>query len=144
MPNLVFEDWVAYEDLPARLAACDVALGIFGASPKAQMVIPTKVYQAAASGRAVVGAATPARRGIFTPEPDVVAVPAADPAALAAALRRLRDAPELAPRLGAAAGRLLAEDLGPAAQGARMRTVLARTFAGLAPRLEAADPAPRA
>ena len=30
VPDLAFEDWVAYEELPARLAACDVALGIFG------------------------------------------------------------------------------------------------------------------
>lgn len=133
--GVAFEDWVAYEELPARLAACDVALGIFGSSVKARMVIPTKVYQAAAAGRAVVSAETPALREIFTPEADVLTVPDGDPQALAAMLRRLRDTPELAPRIGAAAGRLVAEHLDPAAQGARLRAILGATFPELAPRL---------
>jgi glycosyltransferase involved in cell wall biosynthesis len=129
-----FEEWVAYDQLPARLAACDVALGIFGSTSKAQMVIPTKVYQAAASGRAVVSADTPALREVFTPDEDVLVVRDGDPHALAAMLRRLRDVPELAPRIGQAAGRLLAEHLDPAAQGARLRAILAATFPDLAGR----------
>jgi len=132
--SLRFEDWEAYEQLPARLAACDVALGIFGPTSKARMVIPTKVYQAAAAGRAVVTMDTPALREVFTPEVDVLTVRAGDPRALAAMLRRLRDDPALAPRIGSAAGRLLVEHLDPAAQGARMRTVLAAAFPDLATR----------
>jgi glycosyltransferase involved in cell wall biosynthesis len=131
-PPIAFEDWVAYDELPARLAACDVALGIFGTSVKARMVIPTKVYQAAASGRAVVSADTPALHEIFTPETDVLTVPPGDAPALAAMLQRLRDTPDLAPRIGAAAGRLVAEELGPAAQGDRIRTILRATFPDLA------------
>jgi glycosyltransferase involved in cell wall biosynthesis len=134
VPGLTFEDWVAYEQLPARLAACDVALGIFGTTSKAAMVIPTKVYQAAAAGRAVVTADTPALREVFTPDEDTLVVRAGDPRALAAILRRLRDTPELAPRLGTAASRLLAEHLDAAAQGTRLRAVLATTFPDLAGR----------
>jgi glycosyltransferase involved in cell wall biosynthesis len=137
-----FEDWVPFETLPARLAACDVALGIFGDTPKARMVIPTKVYQAAAAGRAVVTGDSPALRELFTPGAHVVAVPLGDPAALAAALRQLRDAPELGSRLGVAAARLLAARLDPAAQGTRLRDVLAAAFPELAPRLAAADAEP--
>ena len=132
IPWLAFEDWVAYEELPVRLAACDVALGIFGSSAKARMVIPTKVYQAAASGRAVVSADTPALREIFTPDVDVLTVPAGDPAALAAMLCRLRDRPETASRVGDAAGRLIAEHLDARAQGARLRRLLLERFPDLA------------
>jgi glycosyltransferase involved in cell wall biosynthesis len=132
--GLAFEDWVAYEDLPARLADCDVALGIFGTTSKARMVIPTKVYQAAAAGRAVVSADTPALREVFTPGEDVLTVRPGDPAALAAMLRRLRDTPDEAARIGAAAGRLLAEHLDARAQGARLGTILASTFPELASR----------
>jgi glycosyltransferase involved in cell wall biosynthesis len=132
--RLRFEEWVDYDQLPARLAACDVALGIFGSTSKALMVIPTKVYQAAAAGRAVVSSDTPALREVFTPEEDVLTVRDGDPRALAVMLRRLRDTPELAPRIGAAAGRLLAEHLDPAAQGARLRAVLTTTFPDLAGR----------
>ena len=138
-------DWVAYDELPQYLAGCDVALGIFGTTSKARMVIPTKVYQAAACGRAVVTADTPALREVFTPGDDILAVRAGDAGALAAALRRLRDTPELAPRIGAAAGRLLAEHLDADAPGARLATVLAAAFPDLGARFtagEAAAPAP--
>ena len=137
--NLRFEDWEAYEQLPVRLAESDVALGIFGPTAKARMVIPTKVYQAAACGRAVVSADTPALREVFTPETDVLTVRAGDPGALAAMLRRLRDDPALAPRVGEAAGRLLAEHLDAAAQGARVRAVLAAAFPDLAARFAPAS-----
>jgi glycosyltransferase involved in cell wall biosynthesis len=127
-----FEDWVPYERLPGRLAGCDVALGIFGATPKAQLVIPTKVYQAAAAGRAVVTGDSPAVRELFTPEEHLLVVPCGDPAALAAALVRLRDTPALAPRLGAAAARLAAERLDPRVRAARLRAILATAFPDLA------------
>jgi glycosyltransferase involved in cell wall biosynthesis len=143
--NLTFEDWVAYEQLPVRLAACDVALGIFGATAKAKMVIPTKVYQAAAAGRAVVTADTPALREVFTPGEDVLTVRADDPGELAITLRRLRGEPATVARLGAAAGRLLTEHLDARAQGARMRAILSEAFPDLAERFvvpsDAPDPA---
>lgn len=144
--NVTFEDWVPYEALPMRLAACDVALGIFGATAKAKMVIPTKVYQAAASGRAVVTADTPALREVFTPGADVLTVRADDPGDLAILLRRLRGEPETVTGVGMAAGRLLAEHLDAPAQGARLRGILSSAFPDLAERfvvpVAAPEPAP--
>jgi glycosyltransferase involved in cell wall biosynthesis len=144
--NLTFEDWVSYEELPNRLAACDVALGIFGATAKAKMVIPTKVYQAAAAGRAVVTADTPALREVFTPGEDVLTVRADDPGDLAIMLRRLRGEPETLIRIGAGAGRLLAEHLDARAQGARLRAILSSAFPDLAEQfvVPAAAPEPTA
>lgn len=55
-----FEGWGPLPELPARLASADAMLGIFGASDKALRVIPNKVYQGLAIGRAVITAATPA------------------------------------------------------------------------------------
>ncbi len=129
-----FEDWVPYELLPQRLRESDVALGIFGVTAKARIVIPTKVYQAAATGRAVVTGETPAIREVFTPGTHLVTVPRGDPGALAGALRQLRDDPERRRALGAAAARLLAEELDYAAQGARLRAVLTAAFPDLAGR----------
>ncbi|TXH85111.1 glycosyltransferase, partial [Thauera aminoaromatica] len=59
-----FEGWGPLPELPGRLASADAILGIFGTSDKALRVIPNKVYQGLAIGRAVLTAATPA----FTPE----------------------------------------------------------------------------
>ncbi len=129
-----FEDWVPYELLPQLLRETDVALGIFGMTPKAKMVIPTKVYQATAAGRAVITGETPAIREVFTPGTHLLTVPRGDPGALAGALRQLRDDPERARALGAAAGRLLAGELDYAAQGTRLRTVLTAAFPELAGR----------
>lgn len=55
-----FHDWLAIEQLGARIASADVVLGIFGTSGKALRVVPNKVYQALAVGRPVITADTPA------------------------------------------------------------------------------------
>jgi glycosyltransferase involved in cell wall biosynthesis len=96
--------------------------------------VPTKVYQAAAAGRAIVTGDTPAVREVFTPDDDVLVVPRGDPGALVAMLRRLRDTPELGPRLGRRAGALVAEHLDARAQGARVRALLGAAFPDLGDR----------
>ena len=63
-----------------------MSLGIFGTGPKAQRVVPTKVYQGLAAGCAVVTAQTPAAGTLGDA---VVSVPPGDPQALADALRHL-------------------------------------------------------
>lgn len=58
--DIALEGWRPLAELPARLAAADVFLGIFGTSGKALRVIPNKVYQGLALGRPIVTSATPA------------------------------------------------------------------------------------
>jgi len=52
--NITFKPRVPYEELPHVLARWTVALGIFGTSDKAVRVIPNKVYEAAAMGKAII------------------------------------------------------------------------------------------
>jgi glycosyltransferase involved in cell wall biosynthesis len=100
-PRVRWLDWVAPADLPALVAAHDVSLGIFGDTPKAHAVVPTKVYQGAAAGCAVVTSDTaPQRRTLGAA---AVYVPPGDAAALAGSLRRLAHDPQQAVRLGVAA-----------------------------------------
>jgi glycosyltransferase involved in cell wall biosynthesis len=62
VPGTTWLDWVPGPDLPALVSAHDIGLGIFGTTPKAQRVVPTKVYQAAAAGCAVVTSDTVPQR----------------------------------------------------------------------------------
>lgn len=58
--SVTFLGRVAYEELPVLMSQSQVCLGIFGTSPKAQRVIPNKVFDALAVRRAVITADTPA------------------------------------------------------------------------------------
>ncbi|HWB34700.1 MAG TPA: glycosyltransferase, partial [Rugosimonospora sp.] len=54
-------DWVPGAELPGLVAAHDVCLGIFGDTSKGRSVVPTKVFQGAAAGCAVVTSDTPSQ-----------------------------------------------------------------------------------
>jgi Glycosyl transferases group 1 len=81
-------------ELPGEIARASICLGVFGASDKAARVVPNKVFQCAAAGRAIVTAATPAITGAFGDA--LVTVPVGDATALADALRELRGPKRLA------------------------------------------------
>ena len=106
-----FIDWVPYEELAARIAAADIVLGIFGSSEKAQMVVPNKVYEAAAVGSAIITADTPAVREVFEDGHEILLC-AADGLSLAEAIAMLADA---------GAGREVREKLGLAARERMLR-----------------------
>ncbi len=61
-----FIDWVEYEELGQAMINADLVLGIFGDSDKSKRVIPNKLYQALAMGKAVLTADTPAIRELLT------------------------------------------------------------------------------
>jgi glycosyltransferase involved in cell wall biosynthesis len=96
--NVEHVPWVAYEQLPKELHRASCALGVFGTSAKAARVIPNKAFQALACGTPLVTADTPAARELLRDGESALLVPPGDPAALAAALRRI---PELGPALSA-------------------------------------------
>ena len=117
---------VPYDDSPHVLARAHIVLGAFGAGAKAGRVIPHKVYQGVAAGRAVITGDGPGLREVFEPELHLCAVPRGDAAALAAALSRLvRDA-ALRERL-ASGGRARALEIAtPERIGAGLREALER------------------
>jgi len=86
-------------ELVQRLKQAHVLLGIFGTTPKAARVVPNKIFQGLALGRAVVTADTPAIEEFFTPGRHLWTVPPGDPEALAAAILRLRGDVPLRKRL---------------------------------------------
>lgn len=122
-----FVDWIPYEELARRIAAADIVLGIFGASQKAAMVIPNKVYEAAAVGRAIVTMDSAAVREVFEDGADLLLC-AADGRSLADAIARLADpagGAALRARLGAAARRRMLERFSVEALGRSWSVALA-------------------
>jgi glycosyltransferase involved in cell wall biosynthesis len=86
-PGVTWLDWVPAEQLPTLVAGHDVGLGIFGTTTKALAVVPTKVFQAAAAGCAVVTSDTAPQRNSLREA--AVFVPPGDASALASALTAL-------------------------------------------------------
>lgn len=122
--HATFIDWVEYAELGARVREADIVLGIFGASRKARMVIPNKLYEAAALGCAVLTADTPAIREVFEPGRDLL-VCEAQGAALAAAIERLAADSSLRASLGKAAQAVMRENFTATALGASWQLALA-------------------
>lgn len=83
--------WIEPTELVRHIAASHVCLGIFGTTAKAARVIPYKVFDAAAVGRAIVTRDSPAIREMLTDGTSALLCPPGNPEALAVALRRLRD-----------------------------------------------------
>jgi glycosyltransferase involved in cell wall biosynthesis len=89
--DVVWHSWIPIDELPRLVAEQDVCLGIFGGTDKALTVVPTKVFQGAAAGCAVVTSDTPPQRRELQ---DCAAyVPASDPVALAETLVALAGDP---------------------------------------------------
>ena len=88
-PNVERVPWIPYEQLPSELWRAGCALGVFGTSEKAARVIPNKAFQALACGAPLVTGDTPGARELLADGVSALLVPPGDPAALAAAVRRL-------------------------------------------------------
>jgi len=117
-------EWQPAPALASWIHRSDICLGIFGAGPKAESVIPLKAVAALAVGRALVTGDTPAARELLVHGENAWLVPPADPAALAAAIRTLAGRRELREALGARGRRIYLAHLSPPALGHALRGVL--------------------
>lgn len=98
--NIEFVQKVPLEQLPEYIAASHACLGIFGDTPKTARVIPNKVFEYAAMGRAIITADTPAIREVFEDGKNILLCEAANPESLAGAIRRLASDQHLRETLG--------------------------------------------
>ena len=94
---------VPLEELPGLISSAAVCLGVFGDSAKAGRVVPHKVYECLALGKAVVTREGPAIQGLLM-DGELVLVPPGDADALATAVLGLINNPKMRDEI-AAAGR---------------------------------------
>jgi len=126
LARVEFTGRMPYADAPRVLASAHVALGAFGAGEKAGRVIPHKLWQGLAAGRAVVTGDGEGPREVFTDGVHLKLTPRGDAARLADVLAELIGSREQRERLGAA-GRARARELGTAEAVGRQ---LAEAMAG--------------
>lgn len=92
-------EWLGHvEDMPALLASVDMVV-----LPSYREGLPKGLIEAASCGLPLVTTDAPGCREVVTDGVDGILVPARNAQALAAAIARLQDDPELAARLGTAA-----------------------------------------
>lgn len=87
--RLRFTPPVPYEKLVPRILRADVCLGIFGATEKAQRVVPCKVFECLCLGKPLITGDTPAVGELLNHGVNAHLVPCNDPDALAEAILRL-------------------------------------------------------
>ncbi len=71
LSNLQIQDWVPYEQLPGYIQNWDLALGIFGDSLKADLVIPNKIYHYLACAKCTLTKDSPAIREAFAHQQEI-------------------------------------------------------------------------
>lgn len=91
--NIRFEPWISYQALPQRLAQAHILLGIFGTTPKAEMVIPNKVFQSMACGRPLITRYSEAYPQQIRDSDVIGWVPPGDARALAEQVRKMAAEP---------------------------------------------------
>lgn len=123
-PNVRWDPWVSYQDLPPLYRAAGCALGIFGSSDKAARVIPNKAFQALATATPLITGNTPASRELLRDGHDALLVPPGDPTALAEAIRRLASSPTLADVIGTTGRATYDAHASEAALGTRWRSLI--------------------
>ncbi len=90
--NISFIAQVSYKELPLFMAKADICLGVFGDTPKTELVIPNKIYEAIAMKKSVITADTQAVRELLNQD-DLLLIKSADPKMLADAILRLKNDP---------------------------------------------------
>jgi glycosyltransferase involved in cell wall biosynthesis len=94
LANVVFQGQVPRGEVPAILAASDVALVLLRADPLFETVLPSKMFEAMSAGRPIVLGVGGEAKELMLGSEAGVAIPPGDAPALAAAIRSLRARPE--------------------------------------------------
>jgi glycosyltransferase involved in cell wall biosynthesis len=126
--NVDFAEWRALEELPARIAAADVSLGIFGRTEKAGRVVPHKLFQALGMGKPLITARTPAAEEFFVDREHLVFCDEPLAASLAEAVLELKSDVALRERIARGGQALVAEKHSPRATARRLMEIVEKHF----------------
>ncbi len=72
LKNIDFLGWVNYNKLSDKINEFDISLGIFGETPKADLVIPNKIFHYASLKKAIITKKSSAIKEIFEENIDII------------------------------------------------------------------------
>ncbi len=125
LDNVDFEGWLSQRDLARSVAErADVCLGIFGRTEKAGRVVPHKVFQAMALGKAVITARTAAAEEFFIHRKNIFLCDRKEPDSLAEAILELKGDDGLREKLAREGSGLVWEKYQPEAIGSTLKGIL--------------------
>lgn len=130
LANLGFRDAVPREQVPALYRAADVCLVPLRAVPLFRSFIPSKMFEILACGRPILASLEGEAAEILTASGAALVVPPEDAGALAAAIARLADEPELRAALAARGRAYVAEHFDRRELAARYLLVLEAVVRG--------------
>ncbi|KKQ53253.1 MAG: Group 1 glycosyl transferase [Microgenomates group bacterium GW2011_GWC1_38_12] len=111
--NIEFSLEVSFVALKQMILESDLVLGIFGITPKAERVIPNKVFEGLALGKAVLTADTPAIRELLIDGENVLLCQAGNPKDLAQKIIFLHENPRLAEKIATNGQNLIVREINP-------------------------------
>ena len=107
LQNTEFTGLIPYQELNEEINKFDIALGIFGSSLKAKLVIPNKIFHYAACEKPVISMSSDAMREIFCHNKNIFLVENTAPE-LANAILKLKD-PEIRKKISTDARKLVTD-----------------------------------
>lgn len=122
--NVKFIPWVPYQKLAEIIDNSDICLGIFDKGKKAQSVIPNKIFEAVAMGKAVITANSPAINELFENNKNIILSTPNDPYSLAKKILLLQSNPKLLRQIALEAHRLFDQKLTEEKIGKEVKNIL--------------------
>jgi len=108
LSNINFLGWVAYNELSSKINDFDICLGIFGDTPKTDLVIPNKIYHYAALKKCIITKETPAIKELFTNQDNIILTDN-NPKAIAEQILILKNNRDFTNKIAAASHKLITE-----------------------------------
>ena len=119
LKNVTFYGYVEQMELLKQLYLADICLGVFGTSPQSNMTIQNKIVEGLSMGKAIITGESPAIRKALTHGKHVYLCERRNSEALAEAIRKLSNDPNLRKRLGENARELFRQQYDPIHIGQR-------------------------
>lgn len=124
--NITFIDWVEKQALLDHVADAEICLGVFGTTPQSLCTVQNKIWEGLAMAKPVVTGDAPMVREVMIPGQHLLVCERADPEALAEAILKLYDNPELRQHLAQNGYRLILEKYTVKETGKRVKNCLAQ------------------